>query len=398
MASLKAVDPAGPVVSWYQRAGVWIGIATGPGSLAVGGGLAANLSPALLLVVIPVGVLMLTAVTVAHGIVSRRRREPLVSRASYTFGAGMGAGLLNLAMALALMGWISFYLGIAGFSLATLLGLPGWLGTLLLVGSLLFLNRLGLNRWNALVWVTTISALGAAVVALILVGPEPGPAATPGFGLTQLIWGLGSVIAYSIVFAVRCSDFSWDLATDADVIKDGIAFLIPLLILLGVGVLLYQTTGDWNLADILARTPSAGLGHIFLVLSVISPILSNFHSSALTLESLVSLKRRYAVLLVGAVGFVLGAARFDQQLLGFLDLLGVILPPALVVLLVAALLPRKAPHSATLTAWLLGSLAALMFKLQGHSFHLAVGAIVSFAALHLMIRLSSRFEFSDAGS
>jgi purine-cytosine permease-like protein len=296
-------------------------------------------------------------------------------------------------MVFSTIGWVSFYLGIAGFSLATLLSLSAWLGVLLLVSSALVLNELGLSRWNTLVWLTTISALGAALVALSVIETKPSPPISDEVGLSPFLWGIGSVVSYSLVFAVRSSDFTWDLNSDLDVIKDGLAYLLPVLIMFGIGVTLYRTTGESNLADILAQTPSAGLGHVFLVLAVISPILTNFHSGTLALERLVPLNKRQGALLIGAIGFILGATRFDHHLLPFLDLLGAVLIPALVVMLLTAIPARHPSKMVALVAWLAGSAAALIFKIQGNLVHLVVGAVVSIVVLEIIIRLPNKFEY-----
>ncbi len=380
-------------VPWYHRAGIWIGIATSPGALIVGGGLAARLPLTALFLAIPIGASILTALTVTQGIISRRRRETLPRRAIFTFGTGFGANLLNLVMVFSTFGWVSFHLGIAGFSLATLLSLSAWVGVLLLVGSALVLNEMGLNRWNVLVWLTTISALGAALVALSVVEPKPIPPSGNEMGLSPLLWGIGSVVSYSLVFAVRSSDFTWDMKSDLDVVKDGLAYLLPVLIMIGIGVTLYRITGESNLADILAQTSSAGLGHVFLVLAVISPILTNFHSGALALEGLVPVNKRLGALLIAAVGFILGATRFDHHLLPFLDLLGAVLIPALVVMLLTVIPGHHASKTAALVAWLAGSVAALIFKIQGNLVHLVVGAVVSIIVLEVIIRLPKKFEF-----
>lgn len=385
-------------VSWYKRAGIWVGIGINPGSLTLGGGLASHLSLSALLFLMPLGALALTALAVSQGIVSRRRREPFAQRAASTFRSGFGSGLLNVIMALGVVGWGSFHVGIAGFSLAHLLNLPGWAGALVVASTILVLNEMGLNRWNFLVWITTLSALGAAIVALIAVGAKPSlnTSSDLGLSLPELLWVTGSVIAYGILFAVRCSDFTWDLDADADVVKAGLSLLIPLLISLGIGAALYQATGDWNLADILAQTHLAVLGHLFLILSIASPSLSGLHSGILAVQSVTPLSKRQSAGFICAVNFMLGAIRFDHQLLFFLDFLGAVLPPAMVVLLTAALLPQKVPKSAALTAWLAGAVVALLFKLQGQLIHLAVGALVSLAVLQIMMRLSSNLELSDA--
>lgn len=388
---MPATDPPRTVgVPWFRRAGVWIGIATGPGALTVGGGLAAQLPLPTLLLVIPLGALALTALAVAQGISGRRRREPLTRQAASTFGPGINAGLLNLVMALGMMGWVSFYVGIAGFSLANLLDLPGWAGALLVATALLVLSELGLDRWNQLVWITSLSALGAAIFALVVVGARPVMEPMTGVRPYDLLWGVGSVVAYGIVFAVRAGDFTWDLRADSDVYKDGIALLFPLLAFLTIGAVLYRTVGGWNLADILARIQSAALGHLFLILSIVAPALSGFHSGALAIKSIVPLSRRQSTGLIFIVGFLLGAARFDHQLLLFLDLLGAVLPPSLVVMLLVPMLEREVPRTAALTAWLLGAVTAVLFKLQGQLSYMVVGAAVSIAALKIMANRSKR--------
>jgi hypothetical protein len=384
--------PSPSMVSWYRRAGIWIGIGTGPGVIVVGGGLAANLSLPVLLLAIPIGALALAALAVGQSVMSRRLRLPLAGRAVHAFGPGFGAGFLNLMVALSMMGWFSFYVGISGFSLSDLFKLPGWVGPLVIAIALFILSQLGLNRWNFVVWITTLSALAVAIIALLTVGAKPASATGGGFTLSELLWGIGTVVSYGIVFAMRSSDFTWDLATDADVVKSGLAFLIPFLILLGVGVLLYQATGDWNLADILAQKPSAALGHLFLILAVISPALSGLHSASLALESISPLRRRHSVIVMCIVGFILGATRFDHHLLWFLDWRGAILPPALVVMLAVAMLRQKPSASAALTGWLVGAAVAIVLKAQGQLAHIIVGAVVSLVVLKVMMMLSGKTQ------
>jgi len=381
-------------VSWYWRAGAWIGIGINPASLSVGGGLASQLPLSTLLLLMPIGALAVTSLAVAEGTIGRRRREPLAKRASSTFGPGMGAGLLNLVMALGVIGWGSFHVGIAGFSVAHLFHLPIWLGALAVASLGFIFSEWGLNRWNSLVWITTMAAVGLALVALVAVGAAPSvETTTPGLGLHSLLWVTGSVVAYAILFALRSSDFTWDLNTDSDVFKDGLSLFILLIISLSIGAILYQATGDWNIADILAKTHLASLGQLFLIVSVASPVLSGLHSGSLALVSLTSLSKRQSVGLICTVNFILGAIRFDHQLLPFLSLLGAVLPTALVVMLAAATLRPKPSRTATLAAWLLASGVAILFKLQGGLIHIAVGVFVSIVVLltisYLPIRLRS---------
>ena len=77
-------------VPWYRRAGVWLGIGINPGSITIGGTLAADIPLRYLLFLIPIGALALLALTVTQGMISRHRREPLAKRAETTFGLGLG--------------------------------------------------------------------------------------------------------------------------------------------------------------------------------------------------------------------------------------------------------------------------------------------------------------------
>ncbi|MEM7035131.1 MAG: hypothetical protein AAF629_36670, partial [Chloroflexota bacterium] len=301
-----------PTAKWYQRAGVWIGIGINPAMLTVGGGLASKVALSHLLWLVPLGVLALVSIAVTQGIISRRRREPLSQRAVTTFGQGFGAKLLNTFMAFGMTGWVGFYIGVAGVSLANLLGVSGWLGAFIMAVSILGLSSLGLNRWNMLVWVTTLAALIVAVVAMFAVDDiAPATPVTEPLSGTIIFGVIGSLVAYGILFTLRCGDFTWDLETDSDVVKDGVSLLIPGVITAGIGVVLYARTGDWNVPDILAQSDLAILGQSFLVIAVIGPMLGSLHSGKLAFQIISGLSERMSLIVICSLAFVLGATRFD---------------------------------------------------------------------------------------
>jgi len=134
---------------------------------------------------------------------------------------------------------------------------------------------------------------------------------------------------------------------------------------------------------ILAGTSWAILGQIFLILSLFSSALSSPHSGALAYQHIVpKLKYWQATIFMVGSGFVLGVNRFDQQLLGFLDWIGAILPPAMAVMIVTALLEKRVfSTQLKLTAWLIGAAVALVFKLNDQAIHLLFGALTSFVVL-----------------
>ena len=379
-------------VPWHRRVGVWIGLGTGPGALMLGGGLAGSLSLPTLLLAIPLGVLALTGLAAAQGVVSRRRREPLGPRAAGIFGANLGARLLSLAVAMGMVGWIGFYAGMVGYSWTSYLGLPLWIGALAVAAGLFALSLLGIDRWNLLVVVTTLSTLAVVILALSATPRPPLEATSQTDGVQGLLWGIGAVVSYGVLFALRAGDFAWDLEADSDVWKDSAGLLIPLLVFLGVGVYAYSTLSEWNLAEILARTRSPLVGNAFLLLSVVGNVMGAFHSGSLAIQGLAPIGRRWAAALIALIGFALGVTRFDRQLLLFLDLLGAVMPSALVVMLLAAVLARKPSVGGALLAWLVGAGAAILLKVQGYHYHMWAGMTVSIALLVASMMLS---RYSD---
>jgi cytosine permease len=372
-------------ILWHQRAGVWIGIGVGPGTFTVGGALAANLPLKSLLILIPLGTLVLGGVTILQAAVSRRRRERSNERAVDTFGNNLGSIFFNLVIALGAIGFIGFYVGLAGFAAATLLNLPGPVGALLIAVGLYLVNSAGLDRWNSLVWLTAVSTIIVTVFTFYSVGTAWAPDQVSRLDIGPAIWAIVSIVNYGLFFALRSGDFSWDLDNDAEVVKAGLTLCFPLMIFLFIGALVYRAAGDYNIADILAQSNSPWLGNLFLIISVIAPVMSGFHSGGLAIPTFLPLGKRGSALLIAAIAFVFGAVRFDRALLLFLDLLGAFIAPALVVMLLMVWLRNRPSRAVALAAWLLGSVAALLSKWQGEVSPVLVGVGVSILVLLVSI-------------
>ncbi len=378
---MKAVaDPADrstPRVRWGQRVGPWLGIGTGPGALAVGGALADRFSPPALVGVILVGGLLLAALATAQGWVSWRRRQPLAAQAEVVFG-GFGKAL-NLAMALGLLGWLGFYIGLGGAMTAHLLGLPDPLGALLLTAILAGAAGRGVDRWNAMAGWTAVAAVLTALLVFRRVGvtwPAP-PWQVPG--VMDLGVGLTQVVAYAIIFALRAGDFTWDLERETDIWKVGGALYGTLVIFMGMGALMGWTLGHWNPAEALAHTPGAVLGELLLSLATIAPALSALHSASLAISALLPVPS--ASFWIALMGGVLGAGRFDRGLLPFLDGLGLAMPPALIVMLFDEWAPIDLSPSLRAGAWLAGAGGALGLRYLAVPFPMLGGMAIALAVL-----------------
>lgn len=353
-------------------------MAVNPASITLGGGLASRLPLAALVWLVPLGSVALVGIAVACGLIGRRHRVTFARWSTHTFGVGVGALLLNAMMALGMSGWSGFQMGLGGTGLGNLVGLPTWGGPIAMAILVIVLGNLNVNRWNVFVWLTTLAALGLAITALVIVGGQrPLDYPTEILTVELTFWAVGSIIAFASLFALRSTDFTWDLATDRDVIIDGVCFLVLFLVSLIIGIQLFRTTGDWDLAAILAGTPLAALGQLFLFVSLLSPALSTLHSGALAWTEILPFKYWQGTALLVGIGLVLGLLRFDRELLTFLDWIGAVLPPAIVVMIAAGWRGRKLPRRLTLAAWLIGAAVAVAFKLNGQIVHLAAGAITA---------------------
>jgi purine-cytosine permease-like protein len=363
-----------------NRASIWLGIGINPASISTGGGIAMLLPPRQLLWVLPLGALLLTLISISQGLLGRQRRARLAQIAAATFGQSWGAGLLNLLMALGLIGWSGFHGGVSGASLAQLLSVPQWAGAFFMIGALYLFTSFGISRWAALSWITTGAALALTIFALVVIDWRTGATlsttrvhAAPA----NLLRSLTTIIGYATLFSLRTPDFTWDFARRRDVLTVNLFYFVPLLFSMGVGALLYYATGNWNIADLLAQRHSAALGHLFLIVAVISPLISGWYSGALAISHMTPLTARQSTLFICVVGFLLAATRFDQQLLPFLGYLGAALGPALTVMILVNALRTRRTAVANTTAWLSGALIAVTLHALGQPLHLLAGAGVS---------------------
>lgn len=371
---------AAHTIPWHRRASVWLGLGINPASISLGGGLATQLPRDTLLWLIPLASILLILVTVCQGLIGRRHRQPLAKIASTTFGRW--AGILNLGMVIGMVGWGGFQGGVSGASAAQLINQPDWVGALLIIGTLFVLSQLGVNRWAFLVWLTTSAAIALTIFALATIDLTPTQVVpNSGRSLPLWIWAVSTIFAYSTLFSMRNADFTWDMASDADVIKANLCMLFPFVFSVGAGAMLFYATGNWNIADVLTQSQSAALGHIFLILAVVSPLLSGFYSGTLALVSISPLKERQATLLICGLGYLLAATRFDQLLIPFLGALGASLGPALAVMLLSYGLPSRPSTAAACLAWLAGASAATLMQIGGQSLYIFSGAVTSLVVL-----------------
>lgn len=350
------VQAARTAAPWYLRAGAWIGIGTGPGALVTGGLLAAGRGAVEVLTVFVLGAGLIAAVAVAQGLVGRRRRAATVQLAQETFGSSAGPRMVAALVTLGVVCWDGFYIALVAAALHGLTGVPAPLLAVVLGAVFWMIYRRGFRQWNLVVAVTGVAAL--AVGVLVLTGVPAGAATPPAgpFGPGAAAAGIGSVVAYAAVFAVRAADFTHDAPRERDVLLPGLALFASLTAFLLLGAAIQARSGSWDLADLVARSATPSAGALLLTLSIVAPSVSGLHSGALGLERLFNLPLPAGAGVVAAGAALLGATRFDLHLLPFLAVLGAALPPVAAVLLL-----RRETHRPWhgWVAWAAGSTSSL---------------------------------------
>lgn len=360
-----------------------------------GAAVTGQVGPSVAIPAVVVGCVLLYFVCVAHGLQAFRARTPMGTSVREIFGSRNGWALTTI-MVLAMIGWCGFYMGVGGAALSDLTGTPQVAGSCALGIVVMGLSLLGQERWNPLTYLTAGCAVALTVITVVAVPTDP-PAAIESEPVVGFMVALGGLISYAVVFAMRVPDFTVDIDKRSGVWIVGLTMFVPLVALSSLGVSLYARTGLFNLADVLAGTRQPQAGQLFLTLSTIAPSVTAVYSGAISIESLVRVPHRVALGAIAACATVLGATRFDQSLIGFLEVLGAVIPPALVVMLMTPLLacaPRS-PHA--LLAWSSGAAAALALHGPSSFAGSIAGCFIAGAWLWLASRVAPRVDEREEG-
>lgn len=281
--------------------------------------------------------------------------------------------------------WTGFYIGISSGAIGYLLDVPPAAAAVPIALVLYVMHQTGFKRWNVIVAVTGVAALAVAVVVLFGTPVADTPVTGGAGSWTTLFAGAGAIVAYAAVFAVRVPDFTWDAPRGRDALLGGLTLLVTLMAFLAIGAGIYLRAGSWELADLVNRTRLPAAGASLLALSIVAPSISGMHSSALALKHLLGWSEARGAAATVTVAAILGATRFDLQLIPFLNVLGAVVPPVLSVLLL-----RTAAHHDrdAWVAWGTGAAVSVAALLVGVPAHVLVSIVVSALVMGLTYAIS----------
>lgn len=356
---------AGERPRWTSKVAAWLGLGASPGSLLLGAGLAERHGGAVPVVAFALGLAGVTALVWSQGrlgLPAPEGEDGTLSDVLRSYVTPLGQRLLAGVLALAMVGWYGFNVGLGGAALGALVGGLGggsgaggdgsaWVGPLLLGVPCLLLAKGGLRRWNVIGTVATVAALLLVGLVVVQLSARSVPVTT-GVDLPGLLLAdVGAFVGYVAVFGTRAPDFSAHLASRRDLRWCVAALVVPVGVVALAGVGLRAGTGTSDLIGVLAGPGGSVAGQVLVAAAVVAPVFTTLYSGALALRAAAGLREGPAMVLVTVLGLVLAIARFDRQLLPWLTVLAALLPPLVVPMAVEAARRRRGLLARRVSPW-----------------------------------------------
>ncbi|WP_116948390.1 hypothetical protein [Jiangella endophytica] len=374
-----------PERRWWNTAGAWLAIGTGPAALVLGAGIADRHDGP-----VPVGALLaggvaMTVLLLVPGRLGLRppygEGRPLAQLLEAYLPRG-DRTVVGALMALAMAGWLGFNAGLGGAALGSLLNVPKWAGVVVLGLPLLAIAAAGQHRWNALALVTTAAALALIVVIATHGSPAGEPPLDAGFGTSStLLTDIAVFVGYVAVFGLRAPDFTAGLRGRGDLWACTAILVLPTLVAATAGTMIALRSDS---ADLVAHLRTSDLGTALVVVAVAAPCLTAFHSGGLALQSVVParlggaahptgghrqrLPDRAATAVIGVAGLALALTGFENALLPWLTVLAAVLPPLVVPLGWEARVrrrQRRPPRPVSAAMWLPAATLGVVLTIAG---------------------------------
>lgn len=375
----------------WRQAGPWLGIATAPASLMLGGSVAQQMPFHWVPWALVLGAGVVWALSSLQGHLGAAQRRPLVELARPVLGTAVARWSTSLLLAMLMIGWAGFGVGVAGRSLAQLTSLPEGIALFAWSGAVVVGLWRGIHHGSLIALLGSLATLVliawgfAQVSSLRVTVPLVMPVGT-FFG------GVSLVIGYGAAFCLRSPDFTMAFARPSHV--RSVALLGLSLPLLGVslaGAWLYQATGTWDLSALLSQLGFPSVAHAFVAVGFLGAGLTNMHSGSLALQDLLRCPRQLALILIAASSVGLAWLGFEQAMVLWLRALSVVVVPLIGVILIhyGAKAEREiAINVAGVMAWGLGATAGLLAPADWPS--AVVGVLV--AALTYLVLIKVRFK------
>jgi cytosine permease len=335
--SLQRV-PAGARYSWGSVALQRFGQMSALSQFLLGATLGVGMTFWSAVVAITLGAVILEVVAIFVGIAGMREGLSTSLLARWTGFGRYGSALIGLIIAISLVGWFGVQNAVFAGGLQSLLGGPPlWVWSVITGVGVTAIVVYGFTSmtWTAYVTVPLFIGLCAWSISTELVKHSLGAlisSAPPGAHLT-LAAATTLVAGGFIVGAVITPDMTRYNRSIGDVVKQTVVGITLGEYCIGlIGVLLAHAVRSGNVITIVTSTSGAA-GTVILIAATLKINDWNLYSSSLGFVNLVDqvarrkVSRGVVTLAIGAVGTILSAAGILGHFIGFLDTLGVTIPP-----------------------------------------------------------------------
>jgi cytosine permease len=371
-----------------------------------------------------IGVLILTAITAATGLLGAHTRQSFGMSARYTFGK-WGALIIQIAMFFAMWGWFGVQLGffVAGlgdgglvfaFSAVGAGGIPPWL--LMVIGGAL-MTTTAVFGFKAIERLTVVAIpLLLIIVIATIVRSYQGVsfaevAARTGEGAMPFGAAISIVVSSFAVGALAGPDLARysknkGHAAGGMIFGMGAGFFVVLVL----AAIMIKGAGEMDFSKVMLRQPNA----FWLILAVITILLAawttndnNLYQGSLALNAVLTMIPKWVLTLIGGVVgtiFALIGINTAGGFTTFLGIIAVVIPPAGAVMAVDYLLFRgegyrsedykKVPaiRVESVISWALGSAFGFLTNFNVFRFTgiIVLDSFIIAAVVHVIISLILR--------
>lgn len=369
-------------IRWTSKTGAWLGVGASPGGMLLGAATAAAYDGPIPLLSIVLGVGIVALLLWYQGRIGLK--PPLGDGGTlnevtpHYFDTTMQR-VLGGVLALGMIGWFGFNVGLGGAALSALLHLPEWVGPLLLGAPILWLSLRGMKMWNGLATVATASALVLVALVTWRLADHSSPITLKMGSPATVLADVAVFIGFASVFSIRAPDFSAGLSTRTDLTYLVMLFCGALIGVALAGVGLQQGTGSADLVGTLAGPDGLPMGNLLVAMAVIGPVFTTLFSGAPALKAAIGLQERRSMVLVGVIGIGLAIARFDLYLLPWLRFVASMLPPIVVAMATEATLRRHGWQArlVPLWTWVPGSVIAVGLTAANYRYAPVIGLVLT---------------------
>ncbi|MCD8115525.1 MAG: cytosine permease [Oscillospiraceae bacterium] len=346
---------------WFSQGMIWAGSAFCLAAFSVGGMLAASMSFGSLLTAILLGCVIVTVIASLFGVIGAHTHLASAFTARFALGIG-GSKVFGLIVALSLFGWFGYQCSYFASSTIATLQLFGFSGgstvmwTVIGGVAMMITAVVGIKgiKWLSNIGVPLLFLLVviAAVITLVRVDfsvlAEASAASAGGMTIPAAI----TIIVGSFI-AGACSvpDITRFSKKKSDAVAGSIVgYLISFAAILLLGAMFYYAYSTSDLCTIFIQYCGLGVFAAFvLIISTWTTNDNNLYSSVLgitnALGDKVKVPRWLLTIIVGLVSTALGALGIVDYFLGFLNLLGVFIPPVAAVIIADFYLYNKEEYA-----------------------------------------------------